>query len=88
MSILIFFDYLYFQIVKLDVLDEIVLCETNFAVALEIGNIFVQPDGPSQVKAGTDFVQSPKDLVGAGICVPVPDAGILQHAVVLEGSSP
>lgn len=78
MSILIFFDYLNFQIVKIYALDEIVLSKPHFAVALEVCDGFVQPDGPRQVKLEADFIQSPEYFVRAGILAAVVDAGILQ----------
>lgn len=88
MSRLIFFDYLDFQIVEIDVFDEIVLRKPHFAAALEICNVFVQPDRPPQVELSTDFVQSAKYLVCACICAAVLNTGVLQQVIVFKGSSP
>lgn len=88
MSTLIFFDYLNFQIVKVNAFDEIILGKSYFAVSFEIGNGFVQPDWSSQVKLEADFIQRPKYFVGAGIFAAVADAGILQQVIVLKGSCP
>ena len=88
MSILIFFNYLNFQIVKFNSLYKIVLCKTGFAVPFELGDCLIQPDGFSQIKLITDFFQSAENFVGSGIGTFVFDAGILQYVIVFEGSCP
>ncbi len=51
----LFYD-LKFQIVKMDSLNEIVLCKACLAVSFEIGNIFVQTDGIAQIKLASDLI--------------------------------
>ena len=88
MSILIFFDYLNFQIVKVNLLYEIVLCKPYLAVTFEVGYGFVQPDRSSQIELTAYFIQSAEDFVGPGIGTAVFNAGVLQHVIVFKSSCP
>lgn len=88
MSTLIFFNYLNFQIIKVNALYKAVLCKPRLAVAPEVGYGFVQPYGPSQVKPGAYFIQGAEDLVGPGVGAAVFNAGVLQHMIVFESSCP
>ena len=68
---LIFLNHLKFQIVKIDSFHEAVLVKACFGMALELRDIFVQPDGVPQIKLAADLLQCPKDLVSAGILLSV-----------------
>ena len=53
-----------FQIVKIDTVNKIILGKPGFAVAFELGDGLVQPDGLAQVKLITCLFQRTEDLVG------------------------
>ena len=88
MSISIFFNYLNFQIVKVNMLYEIVLRKPHLAVALEIRYGFVKPHRPAQVEPDAYFIQSVEDLVRPGIGGAVFNAGVLQHMIVFKSPCP
>ena len=88
MAILIFFNYLNFQVVEVNVLYEIVLRKPCLAVAFKLGYCFVQPHRPPQVKTAAYFIQSAEDLVRPGIGTAVLNAGVLQHAIVFKSPCP
>lgn len=73
---LILFDHMDLQIIKVNLLDEIILIKTHFGVAFKLRNGGVQPDWLAKVKLITDFIQSTENLVRAGICAFIADHGI------------
>ena len=85
---LIFFDYVDFQIVKIDVFHKAVLCETGFVVLLKFFYGRIQPDRLSQIKLIADLVQRMKDLVGTGVRTVVLNDGITQHMVIFKNLCP
>lgn len=88
MSRLIFFNYLNFQIVEVDVFYKVVLCKPYLAVAFKIRYGFVQPHRSPQVKLAAYFIQSMEDFVSPCVGAAVFDAGILQHVIVFKGPCP
>ena len=87
-SILIFFNYLNFQIIKVNALYKVILCETGLVMAFEFSDGLVQPDRLAQIELIADVLQGTKNFVGAGIIAAVCNAGILQHMRILESSCP
>ena len=77
MSILIFFDHLDFQIIKVDSLYEIILSESRLTVPFEISNSFVQPDWLPQIKFVAYLFQGPEHLMSARVFTAICDTGIL-----------
>lgn len=73
---LIFFDHMDLQIIKVNLLDEIILIKMRFGVAFKLRNGGIQPDWLAKVKLITDFIQSAKNLVRACICAVITDYGI------------
>ncbi len=87
-QILIFFDYVNFQIVKINGFNEIILTEAGLRMAFEFVDGGIQPDRLSKIKLITDLVYCGKDLVGAGVCCIIADHGIPQQMVISEYFSP
>ena len=77
-----------FQIVEINTFYKIILGKARLGVTLEFRDGFVQPDRLSQIELIAYFVQSAKDLVGAGIVARILDAGILKHMIILKSSCP
>ena len=44
-SFLVLFNHLYFQIIKVNTINEIILRESGLAVAFEVTDIYIKPDG-------------------------------------------
>ena len=51
---------LYFQVIKVNTVNEIILCESGFAVTFEVTNIYIKPDGFGKVKGLANFCNSLK----------------------------
>ena len=73
---LIFFNYLDLQIIKLNMLYEIVLIKTGFGMTLEFLNRGFQPDWFSQIKLIADFIKGMKDFVCACVIAFIADDSI------------
>lgn len=84
----VFLEDLEFQIIKLNMLDKAVLIETCLGVTFEFGDIFVKPDGLSQIEMTTYFLQSAEYFVRAGVRAVVFRHGVLQHMIVPKNFGP
>jgi hypothetical protein len=56
-----------FQVIKIDLIDEIVLVKARLGALLKFQNISVQPDGSAKVEPHTGFLQRREYLVRPGL---------------------
>ena len=68
-------NHMNFQIVKINGLNKIILCEPCFVVPFKFRDGGIQPNGLSQIKLIANVVQSLKNLMGAGILTVIADNG-------------
>lgn len=62
-----FFYNLDFQIIKINLFNEVILIKSGFVMFLEILDSGIQPDRISQIHFITDGFQPPEYFVGSGI---------------------
>ena len=85
---LILFNDLYFQVIKVNTVNEIILCESGFAVTFEVTNIYIKPDGFGKVKGLANFCNSLKYFGCSGFFGIVANDQIIGHTIVKKCFSP
>ena len=85
---LIFFNHMKFQIVKINLLDEIVLIKPRFIMPFKFFDGGIQPDWFAKIEDIAHFFQSTEYFVGSGVDRGVLYDGIGNHSVVFKDFSP
>ena len=81
---LIFFYNLYFKVIKIYGIYEIVLIESGFGVSFEFVYRVVKPDWFTKIEFITDLVQCVKDFVRTCVFCIITDDGIPEHPVIFK----
>lgn len=86
--LLLFFNYMDFQIIKVYGINEIVLVEPGLVMPSEFLDCCVEPYRLAQVKFIADGIQSVEYLMCTGIITVIADDRVPEHLVIFEFFSP
>lgn len=78
-----------FKKIEVDLFDKRILTEPGLAIALEIGDIGIEPDGDREIKTHADLLQRGKNFFSTTLGhVSIFYDGIPDHMIILKNFSP